>query len=1436
MNLADDNLALLGGFSLLSASSLSSLNPDRARELISEAAGKNLQPFYSLRATATFNIAKLDDVRMVIPALKKMITELQDLEKNQAQLDREYVLYRQKDILTALILILCKSSNHALSEACLLILGWLTKATTTVDNTNFAPDTNFVNKPQVHSALMLDESADDLPPELDVDIRPVINGVEYMAMILDTGLSTNFLVRNRDWVENLNPDDTIELTTADPTKGKTITAGACQVRMVLPLQNDSSEAETSETVRLLVENCQLAPTCPSLFPTHLLMSNDFTVTLNPKCSYISVPSGMKIPLIHHRNKILVPFLPAHIYDSKYGNHSALAIPGASARPVQDLPKSLMEIPTADLWHYRLHRPKNEIQKLKSKTVNMHIQDTHICEGCTGDLRALPHKASERIKSTVVGALIYADLFGPYPFSSIGQSKYFVCYSDDASGYLATYFLKSQKSSEIVSSLNDFITHLGKGCIRRLRTDNAKYWHGDMRNFCQTHNIQQEFSPPYSHQSAGSAERAIGKITQLCRKLTATTNPPCEFWCYAIRHACLILNKTSDSPVKGKTPFEVVWGTKPNLNDIKVFGCLAIVRTPPERRQAKLLPNSANGIYLGRNLDSTSHIVFVPYISDLDTKLKGKLVSSKEVVFKEQTAGNVLLNPEMIPHVDESDLDRFWPISSDTTSVAGPSEPTAALEQLAPPHDELSTHEHIHDHRAITTEPPIVMATRVPDITEFDEEDDEPLSNAPPSTLEEMASEVQSMHSERNTQIRDNAPVGIIPRQSQAEMAETDTNSRMRRSRRLPSQTQFFDPATNLNDTAIRAARSLETPIDTEIRTARAAGNPLFVTPSESELPDIEDLDHSALHVRRIDKLQHPGVARELAAWRESMTIKQAKYQTRHFNPYSYSFATFASGGCLDSLGAIKVGLNPLFGCEVVPVQRKMWEDLTETPNYGDVFTTDFTDKPSPDILLSGMPCEDYSSLGSLRGSTGSTGHLFVKQAEPILQLQPSAAILEMTSNVVHFKQELNSLMSKLRDHYYIHQSLIPCWTLGDVSNRVRFFIVLLHRKLGPEAENYVFPPPIYDESRHPCGLDIALADADVPKKYKLRGEPIKYYSFGQPKPGTLHLVARFGAGVGQPDWPHKCHSHYSLPSTQLTSNGNSRRVMLSWIPGQPIKQTRLTAPVETVRMASLPQSYLSWARSFVKDDGFLHQCVNAGVPLRTGTALVKSVVDILTHCGAKPYSPDLNTLAVAASMLPTLDDSGGDGRSRDSGGTKDTTYTESEITTQSETTTQNATEFVSHDHFCLEVHQEQIADLVSSEPRNFKEVLHSPDKELWVEAINKEINSIINDKKAATFVYKNQLPRNAKLLPSKLVLKFKPSTAVSPAKYKARLVCGGHRQTAEDYDDIFSPVVRFTTIRALLALTTLHNWHTAQFDVECAFLNAPLKEEAYIRIPDGCTK
>ena len=158
----------------------------------------------------------------------------------------------------------------------------------------------------------------------------------------------------------------------------------------------------------------------------------------------------------------------------------------------------------------------------------------ICQGCAlGDLKALKHSTSSRTPESVVGALVYSDVFGPYPYPSIAGNRYFLVFLDEASGYIATYFTKSTTSEAIREALNDMVTLMGRGGIRALRTDNASYWHGAVKAYCRTHNIRQEFSPPYSHQSAGAAERAIGRVPQLCRKLVAVAQCPCELWPYAV---------------------------------------------------------------------------------------------------------------------------------------------------------------------------------------------------------------------------------------------------------------------------------------------------------------------------------------------------------------------------------------------------------------------------------------------------------------------------------------------------------------------------------------------------------------------------------------------------------------------------------------------------------------------------------------------------------------------------------------------------------------------------------------------------------------------------------------------------------------------------------------------------------------------------------------
>src|SRR5258708_7070199 len=69
---------------------------------------------------------------------------------------------------------------------------------------------------------------------------------------------------------------------------------------------------------------------------------------------------------------------------------------------------------------------------------------------------------------------------------------------------------------------------------------------------------------------------------------------------------------------------------------------------------------------------------------------------------------------------------------------------------------------------------------------------------------------------------------------------------------------------------------------------------------------------------------------------------------------------------------------------------------------------------------------------------------------------------------------------------------------------------------------------------------------------------------------------------------------------------------------------------------------------------------------------------------------------------------------------------------------------------------------------------------------------------------------------------------------KARLVAKGFSQVEGlDYDQIFSPVVRFETVRLILATAALENWTISGVDVKNAYLYGNLDEEIYMEQPEG---
>jgi hypothetical protein len=85
---------------------------------------------------------------------------------------------------------------------------------------------------------------------------------------------------------------------------------------------------------------------------------------------------------------------------------------------------------------------------------------------------------------------------------------------------------------------------------------------------------------------------------------------------------------------------------------------------------------------------------------------------------------------------------------------------------------------------------------------------------------------------------------------------------------------------------------------------------------------------------------------------------------------------------------------------------------------------------------------------------------------------------------------------------------------------------------------------------------------------------------------------------------------------------------------------------------------------------------------------------------------------------------------------------------------------------------------------------------------------------------------------SKWIFKIKHVVDGSIEKYKERFVAHGISQKEGiDYEEMFSLVARYTSIRTIIALATKMKWKLHQMDVKTSFLNGVIEEEVYIEQP-----
>lgn len=133
-------------------------------------------------------------------------------------------------------------------------------------------------------------------------------------------------------------------------------------------------------------------------------------------------------------------------------------------------------------------------------------------------------------------------------------------------------------------------------------------------------------------------------------------------------------------------------------------------------------------------------------------------------------------------------------------------------------------------------------------------------------------------------------------------------------------------------------------------------------------------------------------------------------------------------------------------------------------------------------------------------------------------------------------------------------------------------------------------------------------------------------------------------------------------------------------------------------------------------------------------------------------------------------------------------------------------------------------------PKTYKEALSSKCCGKWQEAMEKEMLSL-NEKGTWSLA---DLPAGHKPIKCKWVYALKKNQKGEIIRHKARLVAKGCSQKyGVDYRETFSPVVRYATIRMVLALAVEHQMHLHQLDVVTAYLNGDLHEEIYMQQPEG---
>eukprot|EP00963_Diacronema_lutheri_P004998 scaffold365_cov361-Pavlova_lutheri.AAC.2 len=254
------------------------------------------------------------------------------------------------------------------------------------------------------------------------------------------------------------------------------------------------------------------------------------------------------------------------------------------------------------WHRKLAH-FGQMEKLHDTVVGVpdNLKWAKIsCETCiqAKQARSAIPKGNEENQANV-GELLHMDLMGPITPAGKNGEKYIVSILDEKSklGVAKPICNKSQAAAVIKTVIRLMEKQTGNA-VKFVRSDRGtEFLNAELQNFLQENGIQQQTSAPYTPQQNGNAERYNRTILEKVRAVLLDGGLGKRFWNFAVEYCALVRNRVPCKP-HGRTPYEAVFGQKPDVSNMHIFGETCYVFKNPTETTGKMDAKSKPGHFVG----------------------------------------------------------------------------------------------------------------------------------------------------------------------------------------------------------------------------------------------------------------------------------------------------------------------------------------------------------------------------------------------------------------------------------------------------------------------------------------------------------------------------------------------------------------------------------------------------------------------------------------------------------------------------------------------------------------------------------------------------------------------------------------------------------------------------------------------------------------------